>query len=131
MQQLTSNWNTRQLFCVFLGLTSLSVLFIITTISNNQLSIPSSTSNYAISSLQMNKWIPQWIDYSNIPTNERSNISYDRELQCLSRTHGYEYPLQWSNFSDPIIIWEWNYSSNYQDINPDYSVVITLFDSLN
>ena len=53
--------------------------------------------------------------------SERFNTSYDRERLCLSRTHGYVYPLQWREFSDPVIIWEWNRSARAAEIRPDYS----------
>eukprot|EP01083_Nonionella_stella_P105197 302470_1 len=62
---------------------------------------------------------------------ERFNITYDRERACLTRTYGYTHPLQWSKFSDPIILWEWNYSANHHDIQPDYSIIVTVYDYMN
>eukprot|EP01083_Nonionella_stella_P011728 33305_1 len=62
---------------------------------------------------------------------ERFNITYDRERACLTRTYGYTHPLQWSKFSDPIILWEWNYSTYHHDIRPDQSIIVTVYDYLN
>eukprot|EP01083_Nonionella_stella_P304138 1055543_1 len=77
---------------------------------------------------------PTPTEWSKSPINngiERFNITYDRERECLSRTYDYAYPLQWNKFNDPIILWEWNYSTYHHDIRPDQSIIVTVYDYLN
>ena len=73
---------------------------------------------------------PQFI-HNCTKCSQKFNISYDRESNCLFHTYDYVYPLQYQLFNDPLIIWEWNYTRNPSLITPDYSIIITVYDTLN